>query len=140
VKTYGKPLPKPTAVSKKFWEAAKKQELLVQKCKDCGRLIYYPRMFCTECLSSKLDWQKVSGKGKVYTYSIVYRPPLKAYEPDVPYVLAVIELEEGPHMLSNVIGCKPEEVKIGMDVEVVFEEVTPDITLPKFKPIHPGKN
>lgn len=131
---YKKPLPRPTAASLPFWEAAKRHELQIQCCSSCGALIFYPREACPECLSSDLTWVKVSGKGTVYSYTIAQAPTHPAFAEDVPYVVAIVELAEGPHLTTNIVGCKPEAVKIGMPVVATFEAVTPEMTLVKFRP------
>jgi len=130
---YEKPLPVVEAFNKPYWEAARRHELVIQRCKDCGTFRFYPRPFCIKCWSANTDWVKLSGRGKVYTYTIVRRASHPAFENDVPYVWACIELEEGVRLGSNIIGCKPEDVKIGLNVEVVFDDVTDEITLPKFR-------
>lgn len=135
MKGYEKPLPTPSPWSKPFWDGCKRHELLIQVCNECQKPIFYPKLFCPHCLSPDLEWVKASGKGKVYTYSIVYSYPPAAFVHDVPYVVAVIKLDEGVQMMSNVIEIKPEDVKCDMEVEVVFDDVTEEITLPKFKPI-----
>ncbi|MGH7836314.1 MAG: Zn-ribbon domain-containing OB-fold protein [Candidatus Binataceae bacterium] len=129
---YEKPIPKPTATSRPFWDAAKRHELQLQRCGGCRAFIYYPRDRCPHCLSDRLDWQPVSGKGKVYSYTTVRRASTRSFS-DKPYVLAIVELDEGVRMTSN-IEAPPESVKIGMPVTVFFDDVTPDCTLVKFKP------
>lgn len=131
---YKKPLPRPTAASLPFWEAAKRHELQIQCCGSCGALIFYPREACPECLSSNLAWIKVSGKGTVYSYTIAQAPTHPAFAEDVPYVIAIVELAEGPHLTTNIVGCKAEAVKVGMPVVATFEDVTPEMTLVKFRP------
>ena len=128
---YKKPLPFPDGDTQEFWDGAKRHELLIQKC-DHSHYRYPPRPICPECFSTNFTWEKVSGKGEVYTFIIVRVSPRPDWE--VPYVVAVIQLNEGPRMESNIVGIKPEDVKIGMKVQVVFEDVTDKFTLPKFKP------
>jgi len=135
MKEYKKPLPQPTPWSKPFWAGCKKHELLIQKCKDCQRHIFYPKLFCPLCLSPNLEWVKVSGRGKIYSYTVVYSYAPTEFSEDTPYVVAVIDLQEGVRMMSNIVGCPPEKVKCDMEVEVVFDDVTQEITLPKFKPV-----
>ncbi len=132
---YKKPLPQSTPWSKPFWEGCKKHELLIQKCQDCQKYIFYPKMFCPDCLSSNLKWVKSSGKGKVYSYMVVYSYQPTEFDEDLPYVVAIIELEEGVRLMSDVIGCPPETVNCDMKVGVVFDDVTEEVTLPKFKPV-----
>ena len=131
---YRKPLPRPSAVSMPFWQAAKRHELHIQRCGSCGAYVFYPREVCAECLSSNLSWVKVSGKGTVYSYTIAQAPTHPAFAEDVPYIVAIVELTEGPHITTNITGCKPDAVRIGMPVIATFDEVTPDMTLVKFRP------
>lgn len=131
---YKKPLPRPTLISKPFWDGLREERLLIQRCRECGSLQHYPRPHCIRCLSLDLEWTQASGRGTVYSYTIVRRAANPAFAEDVPYVLAVIELEEGPHLSGNVVGVPPEEVRIGMPVEAVFDHVTPEATLLKWRP------
>jgi uncharacterized OB-fold protein len=130
---YVKPLPKPSATSRPFWDAAKRHELTLQRCAACHAFIYYPRDRCPHCLSDQLQWQPVSGRGKVYSYTVVRRASTRSFS-DKPYVLAIVELDEGPRMTTNV-EAPPEAVKVGMPVTVCFDDVTADRTLVKFKPV-----
>jgi uncharacterized OB-fold protein len=95
---------------------------------------FYPRIVCTECTSRNLEWVKASGQGKIRTFTIVRLPVSEAYAADVPYVVALIELEEGPTMMSNVVDCDPEALRIGDPVQVLFEDWSDDISIPKFSP------
>ena len=97
-------------------------------------------MFCPKCLFSHLGWIRVSGRAKVYSYSIVNRPPSKEFSEDVPYILALVELAEGPKMITNIVDWKPGKVKIGMNVKVVFDDVTENIAIPKFKLASPSSS
>ncbi|HKN00546.1 MAG TPA: OB-fold domain-containing protein [Candidatus Binataceae bacterium] len=129
---YVKPLPKPSPVSRPFWEAARRHELKLQRCTGCKAFIYYPRDRCPNCFSDNLEWQPVSGRGKVYSYTVVRRASARSFG-DGPYVLAIIQLDEGPRMTSNVVA-PPDQVRVDMPVVVHFDDVTPDHTLVKFKP------
>jgi uncharacterized protein len=135
---FTKPLPFITSEAKPFWDAAAEQKLLMQRCQDCHAYVWTPRPVCFECGSERLKWTQLSGKGEIYSFTIIRqvvgRAASKAFEPDVPYVVAWIDLEEGPRMITNVIGCPPDDLKIGMKVSVVFEQASPAIWLPKFKP------
>ena len=107
-------------------------------CSACGTRVFYPRDICPgpECFGvGTLEWVESNGKGWVYACSISYQPAHPAFADDVPYVLAIVELDEGVRMHTNVIGIDPKEVKIGMRVEVAWDDVTPEISLPKFRPI-----
>lgn len=132
---YAKPLPVPDADTRPFWEAAKQHKLSIQKCGACGKHVFYPRRYCNHCNSAApLEWVEAKGTGTVYTYTVARRPASRAFEGDVPYVVALIDLDEGARMMSGIVGCPVEQVKIGMRVRVVFDDVTPDISLPKFTP------
>lgn len=135
VKEYAKPLPTTTPWSAPFWEGCRRGELLVQKCEDCQSYVFYPKMYCPNCLSSHLEWIKASGKGTVYSFMTVYGFQPTEFAADVPYVVAIIELEEGVRMMSNIVGCPPDSVRCDMKVGVVFDKVTDAFTLPKFRPI-----
>ena len=133
---YKKTLPRPTLDTKEYWEGCHRHELLVQQCKDCKTYRFYPCYICQKCHSKNYEWRRVSGKGKVYTWSVVTRAFDPAWKDDVPYVAAVVELDEQPGLLmtGNIIGCDPKSVKIGMPVEVSFIDVTDEITLPQWRP------
>jgi uncharacterized OB-fold protein len=135
MKEYKKPLPQPTPWSKPFWDGCKRHELLIQKCKDCQQTTFYPKLFCPNCLSPNLEWVKASGRGVVYTFTLVQSYQPTEFSEDVPYIVAVINLEEGVRMMSNIVQCDPKKVKCDMEVEVVFDQITPEFTLPKFRPI-----
>ena len=130
-----KPLPFVYDENRPFWDGTKKHQLLIQKCKDCGRYQFYPRSTCMHCMSENIEWVKASGKGKVYSYTIAYRPGSPAFADDAPYNIAIIELEEGVRMPSKVVDCKNEDLKCDMPVEVVFRDETPELAIPYFKPI-----
>lgn len=133
---YPKPLPHPSQDSRPFWDACRAHELRLPRCQSCGRFHFYPRSFCPYCTSKDLEWVKASGRGQVYTFSVVRLPFFgKEWEPDIPYAVALIELDEGVRMVSNVVGCAPESVAVGMGVEVCFDDVTPEVTLPRFRPL-----
>jgi hypothetical protein len=131
---YMKPLPD-VENAKTYWEGCKAGKLLLPRCRSCGELFFYPKHFCPACLSGDLEWVEASGKGIIHTFTVISRAPSSAYEADVPYVIAIIDLQEGLRMLSNVIGIPPDQVRVGMPVEVVFEQVTEEVTLPKFRPL-----
>jgi uncharacterized OB-fold protein len=136
-KAIRKPLPEMTPINQPFWDGAKAGKLVMQKCKDCGSWIFCPRPICVECNSDKLEWVEVSGRGKVFSFTVIREvvgQALRGFAPDIPYVTAWIDLEEGPRFCSNIVQCPIENVKIGMDVAVVFDDTGDGITLPKFKP------
>ncbi|MFC1859546.1 Zn-ribbon domain-containing OB-fold protein [Thermodesulfobacteriota bacterium] len=129
-----KPLPQPTKYSTFYWEAAGRHELWVQRCTDCQTHRHYPRPCCPKCLSPRLEWVQAAGTGTVYAFSVVFRPLSRAFLEDVPYVFALVDLDENVRMVSIIIDCAPEEVYIGMPVEVVFEDVAPQVALSRFRP------
>ncbi|UCG66292.1 MAG: Zn-ribbon domain-containing OB-fold protein [Deltaproteobacteria bacterium] len=136
--TWNKPLPNVDEDIAPFWEACKRHEFALFRCKSCGAW-YWPAAFCrnhkNEPFYGNMEWAKASGRGRVFAFNIHYRPFHTGFKDDVPYVYALIELDEGPIFSSNIIGCKPQEVKIGMPVEVVFEDISEKFSLPKFRPI-----
>lgn len=132
---YQKPLPSPDEVSGTYWQGSRQGKLLLQKCRKCGTYQTFPRVLCYKCLSDDLGWVQSSGQGTVYSFSTIYRAPAPEFAGDVPYTVALVELEEGIRMMSNIVGCAPENIKIGMGVQVVFDKVTDDVTLPKFRPV-----
>lgn len=133
-KKYLKPLPVIDEEMRPWWEALQRHELYVQKCRDCGDLRYHPRALCTNCLSPRTEWIRCSGRGTVYTFTATYQNQGAGFRESLPYIMAWVELEEGVKMLTNLVECRPEEAKIGMPVEVVYEDVTPQVTLAKFRP------
>lgn len=124
--------PIPTRISKEYWEAAKRHEFIIQKCEECSKHVFYPRAFCPHCLSSRLKWVKASGSGVIHTYSIVHKMSMMNFKKKTPYNIAIIELDEGVRLMSEVINCSPEELEIGKRVKVVFEDITERYSIPKF--------
>ncbi len=133
-KGYKKPLPRVDEESRGWWEALARHELYFQRCRDCGTKRFYPRALCPRCLSSATEWVRASGWGTVYSFTVTHQNQAPGFREELPYVLAIVELDEGVRMMTNVVGCAPDAVRVGMRVEVVFEDVTPEITLAKFRP------
>lgn len=131
---HAKPLPHPTEVTRPFWDAAKRHELQVQRCAACGTYVFYPREACAACLSTDLDWVRVSGRGTLYSYTIAEAPTHPGFVDEAPYVIAIVELAEGPRITTNIVGCPPGDVTIGMPVTAAFEDVNDEIALVKFRP------
>lgn len=131
---YQKPLPRIDEESRGYWEALARHELYVQRCRDCGVVRFPPRAVCTGCMSSATEWLRCSGRGTVYSFTVTHQNQAPGFREDLPYVLAIVELAEGPRVMTNVVGCAPGAVRIGMAVEVVFEDVAPGVTLAKFRP------
>ncbi|MGH7895304.1 MAG: Zn-ribbon domain-containing OB-fold protein [Candidatus Binatia bacterium] len=130
---YTGPIPVPSPETRPFWDAAKRHELRLPRCRACGALHYYPRGACPTCLSGDLAWEQVSGKATLHTFTIVHRGQ-KGFPVPTPYVLAVVALAEGPRMMTTLVDVDPARVKIGMPVEVVFRDVSDTIALPLFRP------
>ncbi len=130
-----KPVPVVAAWARPFWDAAREHRLVLQQCGDCGKTIFYPRAFCPHCLSDNLGWRNACGRGTVYSYTVVEANAPSAFAGDVPYVVAVIRLEEGVQMLSNVVGCELSQLRCDMPVEVAFEKLDDEFTLPRFRPL-----
>lgn len=133
---YKKPLPRPEnpELTKPYWEAIKRHELVMQRCRKCDRFIFYPREQCPYCFSQDLGYDPVSGKGRVHAYTVVHQAAHPGFNDDAPYVFALIQLEEGVRMISNVVGCDPKDVKVDMPVVATYDDVTPEWTLVKFEP------
>ena len=134
-------LPVPTPETKPYWEGAKAHELRIQFCTDCQKHFFYPRIFCPTCLSDAVEWRKVSGKGTLLTYVLSARPA-PGFENELPYAIAIVKLDEGPHLMSNIVNTEltPANLPAGMALEVVFEDINDLITLPKFQPVGAGRN
>jgi uncharacterized OB-fold protein len=128
-----KPLPAPDADSAAFWRGMRDGVLLLQHCGDCGNVQYYQQAMCRECGGENLAHRAASGRGKVHSFSVVHRAPGPAFKADVPYAVLLVELEEGPRMISTYTGGKPDDVVFDMAVTLVCEKVSDEITLPRFK-------
>ena len=135
-KKYDGPVPIPQQESDFYWEKCKEHELWLRHCKACGKAYFYPRDICPLCFSRDTDWVQASGKGTLFTFGIVHQIPRPGYTGPLPFVIAMVELEEGPIMPTNIVDvdAAPEALKIGMSVEVIFDDITEKISLPKFKP------
>ena len=129
-----RPLPVPDAATEPYWAAARAHRLVMPRCARCTRFHFYPKTLCPYCGSAQLQWTECSGEGSVYAFTVVHRAPSPAFAARVPYVVATVRLAEGPHMMTSIVGCAPEAVRIGMAVRVSFERVSDEITLPVFAP------
>ncbi|MFA5522079.1 MAG: Zn-ribbon domain-containing OB-fold protein [Castellaniella sp.] len=128
-------LPKPiaNADSAPYWDAAREHRLVIRRCRDCGALHFMPRYICPECWSEALEWVESAGKGQVHSFSIIHRAPLAEFALRVPYVTALIELDEGPRMVANILGDDALSVAIGDRVSVTFEDRGDGALIPQFK-------
>ena len=129
---YAKPIPTVTPELRPFFEAAKRRELVVQRCDDCGTHRFPAREICSNCLSRAVRWVPVSGRGEVFSYNVMHQVYHPGFAAEVPYAVVVVKLEEGAKLTSNLVGISPHDIRIGMPVRVVFEDVSDDVTLPKF--------
>jgi uncharacterized OB-fold protein len=127
------PLPTINPDNAEFWRGCKNRQLILQRCRGCGKFRYYPRPACSNCSSMEFDWQPVSGRGTVFSYVIVHGPTLPYFAAKAPYNVVLVALEEGPHMVSNLLDVPNDEIYIGMPVVVDFEDVSEEFALPKFR-------
>ena len=132
---YEKPLPKLNSDNRFFWEGCRNHELRFQSCSNCGHVRWPPADLCPQCHSTETGWLISTGIGKVYTFAVYYTAFHPGFAADLPYTVAIVALDEGPHLLTNIVGCQPHEVKCDLPVEVVWEEVDEKTTLPKFRPL-----
>ncbi len=127
-----RPLPTLFEWNRPYFEGGTEGKLMLQRCARCRYLIYYPRMLCPRCFSTEYTWEQLTGQGTVYSFSIVWRPNHPAFTEQIPIILVVVDLREGPQMVATLVDSPAERVRIGMDVSVVFETVAQGIALPKF--------
>ena len=129
-----RPLPQPDMDSRPYWDAAKRRKLALPQCRQCGRIAFPPRPRCPECLSQDLAWTELGGRGVVHSFCVMHDDFIQGFQP--PYLIAHVELDEQPglRLTSNILDCPIDRVRIGMAVEVVFEDAGKDITLPQFRP------
>lgn len=130
-----KPLPLIRPETAPFWEAARAGRLVFQECRACGTRQLFPRTVCRHCLATELRWAESAGRGTVLSHTTIHQAAHPAFAADVPYVYAIVELDEGPRLPTNIVGVPPEAVRIGMPVRVVFTPVTAAISLPHFTPL-----
>ena len=127
-------LPAPDDETQPFWAAARDHRLLIKRCADCGATHFYPRPFCPHCWSTAVRWEEASGDAILYTWSVVHQNDLPPFPERVPYVAAVVDLTEGPRMMTNVVGCAPDRLEVGMALRVTYERLTDEVTVPVFVP------
>lgn len=127
------PVPYPSVVSRPYWDGTRREELLVQRCDDCGGYTHTPALLCAHCCSRSLEWVRSTGTGTVYSWTSVWRPQTPEFT--VPYVPLIVDMDEGWQMLANLVDCTVDDVRVGMRVEVVFHRLNDDITLPYFRPL-----
>lgn len=132
--SYDKPLPKINPDNRSFW-GCREHELRFQQYKNCNHVRWPPSDLCPQCHSTEINWVISKGLGKVYTFAVYHTAFHPAFAADLPYTVAVVALDEGPHLLSNIVCYQPDEVKCDMPLEVIWEDIDEKITLPKFKPL-----
>jgi uncharacterized OB-fold protein len=129
-----KPIPAVTPDMVEFFEGARRGHLMVHKCDGCGELNFPAHSLCSKCFATSGKWVPVSGRGEIYSYNIMHQIYHPGFAGEVPYAVVVVKLEEGPKFVSNMVGIKPHEIRIGMPVEVTFEKMSEEVFLPKFRP------
>lgn len=139
--TWNKPLPHPTETSRPFWDGLREHRVRLQQCEACGHWIFFPRAHCPACAGRRLAWRDVSGEGILYTYTVARVPTLPEFTDEMPQLLAVVRLDEGPHLNTTLVGVAPEAVRIGERVRPVFDDRPGEVTLLRYTPVsssHPG--
>lgn len=129
-----KPIPEITDAMRPFFDAARAHRLVVQRCRQCGTCRFPARQSCSRCLGGEADWVPTSGRGTVFSYGVVHQVYHPAFAADVPYAVIVVELEEGVRMTANIVDCPLDALRIGLPVEVCFEDRTAEVSLPQFRP------
>ncbi len=131
---YKKPVPVPDAASQPFFAGAREHRLMLQQCQACGTMHWPVQSRCSVCLSTDVTWVQASGKGTLYTFSLMHQVYQPGFTSEVPYNVAEVDLEEGVRMITNIVGCANADLRIGMPLEVTFEDIADEVSLPKFKP------
>ena len=135
--TGARPLPEETTLTAPFWQAARENRLVIQCCSSCGRLRWPPEAACYECGSLDHEWAEMSGRAALYTWTVARPPLLPFFQQRSPWPIAVVQLEEGPRLVTNIAGIHPEHYEIGMPLEAAFEDIGDDVTLVVFRPLAP---
>lgn len=132
----GVPLPQPSSWSRPFWDACARGQLIFQRCQDCHSPVFNPALLCRFCGSRSLEWERSAGRGELYSWSVVWRPQTQAFR--VPYAPAIVDLDEGYQMVSSVIGCGPDDLRLGMRLSVCFHPIGGGVSIPYFRPSGDG--
>ena len=133
--TRPKPLPVITEENRPFWEGCQQGKLLLQQCSKCYHYQFYPRLYCMQCSSETLHWVEANGRGVIYSFTIIYQNKSPEFVHETPYNVAIVQLEEGPRLVSNIVDVGATELQVDLPVTVVFDQVTDTITLPRFRPL-----
>jgi len=131
-----KPVPELTDLTRPFWTAAKARKLVMQRCDRCSTLNFFPKPWCIECGNRRLEWVEVKPRGIVYSYTVAYVVMMNypGWKDELPVIQCIIDLDDGPRMYGQLVGCKPDEVRIDMRVEACFEDISEEAAIPKFRP------
>ena len=124
----GIPVPRPSHVSQPYWDGCREGELRFQRCSACGTVVFQPSVICSACLGRDLRWEASSGRGRLYSWTVVWRPQTPAFQ--VPYAPAIVEMEEGYHLVTAVIGCEPGDLRADLPVTIEFHPAGNDVVLP----------
>ena len=130
--TYAKPVPAITPEMRPYFDGAKRQQLWIQRCTTCGTHRWPARPLCSQCLSDAAAWVHASGRGEVFSFVVMHQVYHPGFAAEVPHAVVIVKLAEGPKLISNLVGVDPHAIRIGMPVRVVFDAITPEVTLPKF--------
>ena len=134
-----KPLPEPEPIARPYWDSLKAGALQLQRCDGCGRFVFYPRVHCPHCGGRALTWTAVSGRGRLHSFCVPHRHPNPAFQPELPYVVALVDLDEGARMTTTLVEVEPDPSAlmglIDQPVEIVYDAVTEEVTLPRFRPL-----
>lgn len=131
---YKKPIPVPDEASRPFFEGARQHKLIIQRCASCGAAHWPVKSRCPVCFSTDISWVQASGKGSLYTFALMHQIMHPAFASEIPYNVVEVDLEEGVRVMSTIVGCSHDDLRIGMPLEVTFEDITGEVSLPKFKP------
>ena len=131
---YDKPMPVITDLNRPHWEGAREHRFMIQQCNACGHKWFPPMAICNVCLADDISWVDAKGTGKVHSFIVYHQAWLPGWLKVTPYNVAIIELDEGPRFINNIVGIENDDIKVDMPVRVVFEDVAPDTTIPRFTP------
>ncbi len=129
----GRPVPLPNPVSEPFWEGCRRGQFLLQRCTSCAATQFYPRTLCSACGRGELEWVAAAGAGEIVSYTVVRRAITEAFAARVPYVVAIVRLAEGPQLMSHIVDCDPDAVRVGAPVTLGFEDLDGEASLPVFR-------
>ena len=127
-------MPVPDETSAPFFQGARNHELMLQRCTACGAYLYPIKLRCDNCLGGDLEWVRASGKGKLYSFGLMHQIYHPGFTEEIPYNVAVVELDEGIRIVSNIVGCPNSELRVDMPLEVTFEDINEEVSIPKFRP------